>query len=398
MLRFLTTGESHGPAVIGLVESFPAGFKISLDGINHQLARRQQGFGRGGRMRIERDTAVILSGLRHGRTLGSPIACLVANRDWPNWKKIMDPTKPPAKKMSDRERRLMYETVIPRPGHADLAGAIKYDTHDLRNVLERASARETAARVACGAMARQLLEHFAIRIASHVVAIGTAHRRHTRVDFDEIMERADDSPVRCIDPAVADRMVEQIKQARRAKDTLGGIFEVRVINLPVGLGSNAQWSTRLDGALAAALMSIPSVKGVEIGEGFAGSRKRGSRVHDQIYYVPGGAQQPTKGFVRRTNMAGGLEGGMTNGAELIVRAACKPIATLRQPLSAVDLRTKQPRPAIVERSDTCVVPAAAVVGEAMVAMALASAFSDKFGGDSRAEMEANFDAYLRRPF
>lgn len=398
MLRFLTAGESHGSNLVAVAESFPAGFAISVDEINRHLARRQTGFGRGARMRLEKDRATILSGVRYGQSLGSPIACLIENRDWPNWEKVMD-TRPVLEAALDkREYQLAYQTTAPRPGHADLAGAIKYDTHNLRNVLERASARETAARVACGAIARQLLEPFDIQIVSHVVAIGAARIGRKRFDVEQIKARADQSPVRCVDDSAAVRMIAEIKSAARKKDTVGGIFEVRVSGLPVGLGSNAQWYLRLDSFLAAAVMSIPSVKGVEIGDGFAAARCTGSKVHDEIYYDPRRADSRTKGFMRKTNSAGGIEGGISNGAELVVRAACKPLSTLMQPLASVDLKTKQPVKAVVERSDICVVPAAAVVGEAMVAMVLASAFTDKFGSDSKREIEANFAAYESRGF
>ncbi len=391
MLRFVTAGESHGRAVIGVIESFPAGFALSREEIDHQLTRRRGGYGRGPRMRLEQDRVQIISGVRRGKTLGSPITLLVANKDWKNWRAVMNPEAASSARRSG-------EVLTPRPGHADLAGAVKYDTHDIRNVLERASARETAARVACGAVARQLLEYFHIRIASHVVAIGPARLGRGKYDFADIAERAEQSPVRCLDSAVSQAMMTEIRKARMAKDTLGGIFEVRAANLPLGLGSNAQWFMRLDGALAAAVMSIPSVKGVEIGEGFAVARRRGSQVHDSIGYDPIGGDVRTKYFFHRGNTAGGLEGGMTNGAELIIRAACKPIATLKKPLVTVNLRDKTPSRALVERADVCVIPAAAVVAEAMVALVLASAFTDVFGNDSLHQIETNFAAYLQREF
>jgi len=398
MLRFLTAGESHGRGLIGVIESFPAGFEISVEAINRQMTRRRMGFGRGKRMQIEHDRVEVLSGLRHGRTLGSPLTCLIENRDWPNWQQIMDPEKSPPDNLDESKRRLAYDVTAPRPGHADLAGAIKYHTYDLRNILERVSARETAARVACGSFARQLLENYQIEIVSHVVSIGTVGLGRGKVGFDDIRRLADTSPVRCVDPSISDKMVAEIKKAIREKDTLGGVFEVRVANLPVGLGSAAQWYTRLDGALAAAIMSIQSVKGVEIGDGFAVSRKRGSKAHDQIYYRSQEPPDRRKNFVRRTNHAGGLEGGITNGAELIIRAACKPISTLMQSLETIDIKTHRPTAAMVERSDTCVVPAAAVIGEAMAAMVVVSAFTDKFGNDSKTEIDAHFEAYLKREF
>ena len=387
MLRFVTAGESHGRALIGLVESYPAGFPLSCDGIDRDLARRQCGYGRGPRMRLEHDRATILTGVRRGRTLGSPITVMIENRDRRDDMTVDRPAK-----------RTHPRISIPRPGHADLAGAIKYDTHDIGDILERASARETAIRVACGAIARQLLEHFGIRIASHVVAIGPVTIGRKKYTFDQIAQDADKSPVRCLDPVFAADMMKTIRETKRQKDTLGGIFEVRAAGLPVGLGSNAQWFARLDGALAGAMISIPSVKGVEIGDGFAAGRKRGSQALDDIYYDARNGAGRTKGFYRRTNFAGGIEGGMTNGAEIVIRAACKPIATLRQPLATVNLVTKTVDRALVTRADVCVVPAAAVVGEAMMAMILASAFTDVFGNDSLGQIETNFKAYLDREF
>ncbi len=397
MLRFLTSGESHGQALIGLIESFPAGVKISLPGINRHLHRRQQGYGRGARMRIETDRATVLTGVRNGYTLGSPIAIRITNRDWRNWKKIMDPFKPVAKKLSDRQHRLAHDVTKPRPGHADLAGAIKYHTYDLRNILERASARETATRVACGAVARQLLEYFDIRIASHVISIGKASLRK-KVSFDTIEKDADTSPVRCVDHNAEKRMIDQIKLARRNRDTVGGVFEVRATGLPVGLGDHAQWFHRLDAALAQAIMSIQSVKGVEIGDGFAAAHLPGSKVHDEIQPDNTDDAIRRKHFGRKSNVAGGVEGGISNGEEIIVRGACKPISTLMQPLNTVDIVNREKAEAMVERSDICVVPAAAIVGEAMVAMVLASAFTDKFGHDSITDIEDNFNAFVHRMF
>jgi chorismate synthase len=399
MLRFLTAGESHGRGLVGMIEAFPAGLALSVDKINYHLARRQTGYGRGARMKIEKDRIEIFSGVRNGRTLGSPIGFVIENRDWANWEKIMHPERPIAADLSGRQRKLAYDVHRPRPGHADLSGAIKYGTHDLRNVLERASARETATRVACGSIARQLLEYFDIEIASHVIAIGSVKLKRKRVTFDEIRGTADDDTVKCVDEDTAKKMIDAIKEAIRTRDTIGGVFEIRVRNLPVGLGSNAQWCTRLDGHLAQALMSIQSVKGVEIGDGFANAAKPGSRVHDRIYYRQSGTESlHSKRFYRRTNAAGGIEGGMTNGEEIIVRGACKPISTLMQPLDTVDVQTKEKAQAIVERTDTCVVPAAAVVGEAMAAMVVAQAFVEKFGGDSLADIEASFNSYVQREF
>lgn len=398
MLRFCTAGESHGRSLVGLIESFPAGFEISLEKINLQMDRRRMGYGRGKRMQIESDQVTILSGLRQGFTIGSPIACLIENKDWPNWKNIMDPFKPIPGRLSPREKKLAFDVTRPRPGHADLSGAIKYDTHNLRNVLERASARETAARVACGAIARQLLEFFDIRIASHVVSIGKVRLGAQKFSFEEMEQNSDNSPVRCLDSKKSKMMVEEIRQAKKNRDTLGGIFEVRVKNVPVGLGSNAQWSDRLDAELARGMMSIQSVKGVEIGDGFASAGKPGSKVHDRIYHDKSDSFKRSKFFKRTTNNAGGIEGGMSNGSEIVIRAACKPISTLMQPVATVDLKTHQKAEAIVERSDVCVIPAAAVVGEAMAAMVIASALTDKFGGESRRAMEAGFSEYLQREF
>jgi len=397
-VRFFTAGESHGRGIIGLIESFPAGYEISAAEIDRQLVRRQQGYGRGQRMKIEKDRVRILSGMRQGLTLGSPIACLIENRDWPNWRKIMDPHSPIPDKLTAREKRRAFEVTAPRPGHADLAGGIKYHTHDLRNILERASARETAARVACGAVARQFLEAYHIFIASHVISIGKVKARAGKTVFEEIANRADHSPVRCIDQRASEKMKEEIRKAIQQKDSLGGVFEVRVAGLPVGLGANSQWLDRLDAMLAAAMMSIPSVKGVEIGDGFAGSRRPGSRAHDRIEYKAEKGSEKSKRYVRRTNHAGGIEGGITNGAELIVRAACKPISSLRRPQPTVDVVSKKAARAMAERADTCVVPAAAVVGEAMAAMILSRAFVDKFGHDCKTDIDANFEAYLSREY
>ncbi|MEZ5359603.1 MAG: chorismate synthase [Candidatus Zixiibacteriota bacterium] len=396
MPRFLTAGESHGRGLVALIESFPAGIDISIDGINEQMRRRQLGFGRGQRMKIESDKVIIQSGVRHGKTLGSPIAMLIENKDWANWQKIMHPQKPIPTKLTPMQYRRAYDTTTPRPGHADLSGAFKYDTHDLRNVLERASARETAARVACGAVARQLLDQFNIEIASHVISIGKAKLTRKKTTIQEILDMADDSPVRCIDKNTESKMIAEIKNAAKKKDTLGGIFEVRIAGLPIGLGNNAQWYQRLDGLLAGAIMSIQSVKGVEIGDAFAAAQKFGSVVHDSIYYDSRRADQAK--YYRKTNTAGGIEGGMTNGADIIIRAACKPISTLMQPLESVDVKTKQAANAMVERSDICVVPAAGVVGEAMAAMVIANAFLDKFGGDSKNEVMSNYMSYMGRVF
>lgn len=376
MLRFLTAGESHGPSLVTIVEGMPAGIPLSVEFINAKLHKRQGGYGRGERMAIERDEVEILSGVRGGFTLGSPIALRIANRDWANWREIMSPA-PGAKE----ERRV----TRPRPGHADLPGGIKYAQGDLRNILERASARETAARVAAGAIAIAFLEYLGVKLAAHVVRIGPVQVKRN-ISFDEALG-ATASPVYCADEEASRAMLVAIDEAREKGDTLGGIFEVLVRGLPPGLGSHVHWDRRLDGRLAQALMSIPAIKGVEIGEGFALASKRGSEAHDEIGYIPG------RGFFHYSNCAGGLEGGITNGEILIVRAAMKPIPTLRQPLRSVDWITKEEVTAAVERSDVCAVPAAAIVGEAMVAWVLACAYLEKFGGDHLEEIKQRVKEY-----
>jgi len=382
MMRFLTAGESHGQALIAIVDGVPAGLSLTHEHIDRDLARRQKGYGRGGRMKIEQDRAQIVSGVRHGKTLGSPIAISIANRDWESWSDVM--AVEPAKD----EPGLSAAVTVPRPGHADLAGSIKYGHTDMRNVLERASARETAARVAVGAVAKRILDEIGAEIASHVVAIGQVRAQPTALDVPAIRERSEASPVCCLDPLAEKVMLAAIDAAKAEGDTLGGVFEVVARGLPVGLGSYAQWDQRLDGRLAQALMSIPAIKGVEIGLGFQAASLPGSRVHDEIRY--------DMGYVRLSNNAGGLEGGVTNGERLVVRAAMKPIPTLVKPLGSVDVRTKESAPAHAERSDVCAVPAAAVVGEAMVAITLAMAIVEKFGGDSVGELRANVQAYLDR--
>ena len=398
MPRYLTAGESHGQGLIALIESFPAGFPISKTEIQHQMSRRQRGFGRGQRMKIENDKVTVLSGIRNGKTLGSPIACLIKNRDWPNWRKIMHPHNPISSNLSPLQKKKAFDVSTPRPGHTDLAGAIKYDTHDLRDILERSSARETAARTAIGAIVRQMLELFDIRIASQVIAIGKARVGRSKINFSTMYDSSDASPVRCVDSVTERKMIAEIKSAMKKRDTLGGIFEVRVSGLPVGLGLNAQWYQRLDARLALAMMSVQSVKGVEIGDAFASAAKFGSQVHDGIFHDENAGKSKGKGFYRKTNRAGGIEGGLSNGEEIIIRAACKPISTLMNPLPTVNVETKRSASAMIERSDICVVPAAAVVGEAMAAMVVADAFLDKFGGDSRREIEENYRAYLERTF
>lgn len=395
MLRFLTAGESHGPQLTTIVEGLPAGLRINLEQLNFQLARRQKGYGRGGRMKIENDEAQILSGVRAGMTLGGPVTLVITNRDWANWSAIMDPVNSVPEKLGLKLERLAKETTRPRPGHADLAGGIKYGHHDLRNVLERASARETAARVAAGSLARQFLESFRIQFASHVIRIGAVSiTKHPAIrDLADFAQRAEESEVRCVNQPAEKKMIAAIREAKKKRDSLGGVIEVIVRGLPVGLGSYVHWDRKLDGRLAAAVMSIQSVKGVEIGDGFASASKRGSAVHDQIYYKAP-SNPGRRNFVRKSNRAGGLEGGVTNGEDLIVRAAVKPISTLNQPLDTVDVISKKKAEAMVERTDNCVVPAVGVIAEAMVAMVLADAFMEKFGADNMIEIARNYQGYL----
>jgi len=388
MLRYLTAGESHGLALVTIVEGLPAGVPVDLTAIDRDLARRQSGHGRGGRMRIEQDRVEVLSGIRHGETLGSPVALMVPNRDWTNWTEVMSAR--PVEAYSD-VRAAQKVRTRPRPGHADLAGALKYDHADLRNVLERASARETAARVAAGSLAKQFLAPFGIRVAGHVLAIGPVEAADlAMLPLEDLAARAEASPVRCADPDASARMVEEIDAARRDGDSLGGVVEVVASGLPPGLGSHVHYDRRLDGALGAALLSIQAAKGVEIGDGFAGARRRGSQVHDEIGW------SPERGYFRHTNRAGGLEGGMTNGMDLVVRVAFKPIATLYKPLRSVEIDTHAEAVAGIERSDTCAVPAAAVIAECVTAFELARFVVEKFGGDSLAEALRNYQGYLDR--
>jgi len=389
-LRYFTAGESHGEALTAILEGMPSGLAIDEAYIAMQLHRRQQGYGRGGRMRIEKDFATITSGVRFGKTLGSPISLRIENLDWKNWQERM---------RVDGTGEGQPVVTVPRPGHADLPGAIKYQHEDLRNVLERASARETAARVALGAIARRFLESFEIRIASHVAqihdvvsdfSIGDSicdNKTIGDVSIAEFNAQADASPVRCLDEAAAVKMIARIDEAKERKDTLGGIFEVAAFNVPVGLGSYVQWDRRLDARLAAAMMSIPAIKGVEIGEGFKVAGAWGSVAHDEIYF------DNTRGYFRKTNRAGGLEGGITNGEPVVLRVAMKPLSTLMRPLASVDIITKQPVEAHIERSDVCSVPAAGVVGEAMLALTLADAVLEKFGGDSMKEIEERVERW-----
>ena len=395
MLTCLTSGESHGSCLTAIVDGLPAGMRVDPDQINFHLARRQKGYGRGGRQRIEKDTAKIVSGVRHGLTMGGPITLVIENRDWVNWAAIMDPLQPPPGSLTPKQQKLLEDTSRPRPGHADLAGGIKYGHHDLRNVLERASARETAARVAAGSLMRQLLEHFGVRIASHVVSIGdVALASETlRPDLETIQELSEKSDVRCIDDDTARRMKTAIRNAMKQRDSLGGVAEVIVRGLPVGLGGFSQSSDRLGGRLAGALMSIQSARAVEIGLGFVSASKRGSEVQDEIFFDPNG-DPARKRFYRKSNRAGGIEGGITNGEEVVARVAVKPLSTLTRPLQTVDVRTRKPAEAMVERTDVCVVPAVAVISEAVAAAVFTDAFLRKFGSDNLAEIERNYQSYL----
>lgn len=392
-LRFFTSGESHGKGLVGLLEGLPAGVPVKQELIDADLQRRQGGYGRGGRMKIEQDHAELISGVRWGKTLGSPIAVLIVNRDHKNWLEGMS---------SDAVHTGSIPAVTrPRPGHADLAGALKYDQSDVRNILERSSARETATRVALGAIAKQFLAEFGIGVGSYVTQIGRAKMpvSDTACPDRLLFERADASAVRCPDEKTTKKMIRQIDEAIKKGDTVGGVFEVVALNLPIGLGSHVQWDAKLDARLAYAVMSIQAIKGVELGMGFGVAERFGSEVMDEIFFdkkrVPKAKSMPCRSpYYRETNRAGGVEGGMTNGMPVVVRAAMKPIPTLRKALRSVDLVTKKPFEAAYERSDTCAVPAASVVGEAMVALVLADAVMEKFGGDSLEETKRNYDSYL----
>ncbi len=383
MFRFTTTGESHGRALVAVVEGLPAGLPVDLSLIDRELERRQWGYGRGGRMKIERDHVEVLSGLRHGLTLGSPVTLLIENKDWANWSQTMAAQLP--EEPIEKPRRVSR----PRPGHADLAGGQKYDARDLRNILERASARETAARVACGALARQLLAALHVDIRSHVIQLGGLPETPLELTWEEVSAIPDDAPLRCADQEAQECMGTLIDETRRAGDTLGGIFEVIARGVMPGLGSHTSWDQKLDGRFAQAVMSIPAVKAVEIGAGGTISRLSGSQVHDEIAY-----DAHSQAFSRRTNRAGGLEGGITNGEEIRVRGHLKPIATLRKALRSVDIDSKEEQAAAFERSDVTAVPAAGVISEAMVALVLAQAAREKFGGDSLGEMRRNYEGYV----
>ncbi len=382
MLRYLTAGESHGQGLIGILDGYPAGIKVFAEDINKDLARRQVGYGRGNRMLIENDKAEILSGVRWGRSLGSPISLLIKNKDWLNWEKAMS--------ISSEYEDSVSPVTRPRPGHADISGMIKYRHNDIRNILERASARETAIRVAIGAVCKLLLKEFNIEIISHVTEIGSISINRMRLKTDEIQEKAELSLLRCADKDAEKKMIKRIDSAKRNGDSLGGVFEIIVTNPPIGIGSHTQWDRKINAGLSKAIMSIQAIKGVEIGLGFETAKLFGSDVHDEIFY-----DKKSKRFYRKTNNAGGIEGGMTNGEEIIIRAAMKPIPTLMKPLSSVDITTKKPFKASVERSDVCAVPAAGVVGEAVVAFEIANAMIEKFGGDSLSEMKRNYNGYIK---
>jgi chorismate synthase len=380
-IRFTTSGESHGPGLTAIVEGLPAGLPLNLEDLDRDLARRQLGHGRGGRMKIETDRADVISGVRHGRTLGSPVTIRVQNRDYANWEERMNPWPVDAE---------VAEVHLPRPGHADLAGIQKFGFTDVRNVLERASARETAARVACGALAKSFLGDFGVQVFSHVVQIGSV-RAEAPADLQPAdFAAVDESPVRCLDAAATEAMVAEIDTKRKANESLGGVFEVRVYGLVPGIGSYTSWEGRMDGRVGQAIMSIQAMKGVSVGDAFDVAGRVGSEAHDEIFW------SEERGFYRETNRAGGLEGGMTTGEQLVVRGAMKPLPTLTKPLRSVDTESKEPAQALRERTDSCTVPAAGVVGEAMVALVLADAYREKFGGDHIDDVRAAFTAYRER--
>ncbi|MBI5055515.1 MAG: chorismate synthase [Nitrospirae bacterium] len=410
-LRYLTSGESHGQALTCIIDGVPSNLSLSSKDIDNDLARRQKGHGRGGRMKIETDHAQILSGVRHGKTLGSPVTLLIENKDWQNWCDVMTPEPAARRAVSLRSQSPIpnpqsLSVTHPRPGHADLAGAIKYSTHDIRNILERSSARETAARVAAGAVAKKFLSEFNIQVISYVTEIGGIRRQNTEdraqsTDIKTILslfKKAEASPVRCPDESAEKKMINKITNAMKKGDTLGGVFEVIVLGVPAGLGSHTQWDKRLNAKLASSIMGIQAIKGVEIGLGFEMSKRHGSEVMDEIFYNAKGKGQRAEsmGFYRRTNNAGGIEGGMSNGMPIVVRAAMKPIPTLKTPLASVDIISKKPFKAAYERSDVCAVPAASVIGEAVTALAIADSFLSKFGGDSMEEVKRNYKGYLKQ--
>ncbi len=388
MIRFTTAGESHGKGLVAILEGIPAGLPLVVDDVNRDLRRRMQGYGRGARMKIEADAVEFISGVRAGETLGSPIALHIANKDWDNWVDVMA-SEPDTDPDARRRRRL----VRPRPGHADLVGVLKYDRADARDILERASARETAARVACGAVCRKLLSHFDVEIGSHVVALGSVSANVPDQLPTPLNDSADQSPTRCLDQQATEAMIREIDAAKKDGDTLGGIVEVIARGVVVGLGSHVSWDRKLDGRLAAALMSIPAAKGVEIGLGFEVARRRGSEAHDEI-----GWDGPARagGVLRSSNRAGGLEGGITTGQPLVMRVAKKPISTLMRPLDTINIETGETAKAQSERSDVTAVPAIGVIAEAMVAIVLADAMLEKFGGDTLDDLRQAYDAYLLR--
>lgn len=388
MLRFTTAGESHGPALVSILEGMPAGLPLLAADVDAELARRQQGYGRGRRMQIERDAIEFLSGVRAGQTIGSPIAMLIRNNDWKNWQEIMDPAPRP----EDAEHARKRAVTRVRPGHADLTGLLKYDREDARDILERASARETTARVAAGAICKKLLAEFGVRVGSHIIHLGGVDAKRPTPMPDDINAAADASQVRTLDAAAEREIISRIDAAKKAGNTLGGICEVVVDNLPVGLGAHVSWDRKLDGRLAAAMLSIPAVKGVELGMGFEAARRTGADVHDEMDPAP---ERTRAGNVRRrSNNAGGTEGGMTTGEPLVVRVAMKPISTLMRPLGTVDVATGESAQAVAERSDVTAVPAMGVIAEAMAAFVVAQAWLEKFGGDSLGEVRRNFDGYL----
>jgi chorismate synthase len=381
-VRYLTAGETHGPQLTAIIEGLPSNMTLDFEELNFQLHRRQKGHGRGRRMQIEKDTANIVGGVRHGKTTGAPVALIVENKDWTHWTTVMniEPIEG-----SDEEKRRVHR---PRPGHADLNGGLKYNLKDLRNVLERSSARETAARVAVGAMARQLLAHFGIKVAGQVIRIGEVEAKRTDLPIDELIKLTEESPVRVTDKDAEAKMIAHIDQIKQEGDSIGGIVECIVEGVPIGLGSHVQYDRKLDGRIAQSVVSINAFKGCEIGIGFEAAELRGSQVHDEILYTE------ERGYHRATNRLGGFEGGMTNGEQIIVRGVMKPIPTLYKPLRSVDIDTKEPFTAQVERSDSCAVPAASVVMEHVVAWEIARAFMEKFGGDSIEEIQNNLDQYL----
>ncbi|WP_281886939.1 chorismate synthase [Paenibacillus sp. YYML68] len=383
-MRYLTSGETHGPQLTAIIEGFPSNVSIDFESVNFQLARRQKGYGRGRRMQIEKDTANIVGGVRHGKTTGAPIAVVVENNDWKHWTTVMNIE--PIEGSDETKRRVNR----PRPGHADLNGGLKYNQRDLRNILERSSARETTMRVAVGGIARELLKEFGIKVAGQVIRIGDVEAKRQELPIDELIAITEESPVRVTDKEAEARMIAAIDAAKEDGDTLGGIIECIIEGVPSGLGSHVQWDRKLDGRIAQAVLSIQAFKGVEFGIGFEAAERRGSAVHDEIMHEEG------RGFYRATNRAGGFEGGMTTGEPIVVRAVMKPISTLYKALQSVDIDTKEAFTAQVERSDTCAVPAAGVILENVVAWEVANAFLEKFGGDSIEEIRRNYEGYLEQ--